>query len=243
LPDVVEVKDIKGELHAHSTYSDGVASVEEMATSAAALGYEYFAITDHGSGRWQMGANVGRQSEEVSAINRVLDGKMTLLHGVEMSIRADGGFGFSNEVLEGFDLVIASVHDAMGQDPSTMTRRIIRAIEHPKVNIIGHPTGRRIGTRPPIEFDLEAVFGAAARNNVALEISGHPERIDLRDEHVRIARRFGCKFAINTDSHRPEALGRMRLGVATAQRGWAGKDEVINAWPLAELRRFLSKQV
>lgn len=242
LPQVVELGDIKGELHAHSTYSDGVASVGEMATTAAELGYEYFAITDHGSGRWQMGANVGRQRDEVASINRTYDGKMTLLHGVEMSIRADGGFGFSDEILEGFDLVIASVHDAMGQDVATMTARIIKAIDHPEVNILGHPTGRRIGKRPPIEFDLEAVFEAAAERNVALEISGHPERIDLRDEHVRIARRFGCKFAINTDSHRPEGLSRMRLGVATAQRGWASKEEVINTWPLSKLRQFVAKQ-
>lgn len=242
LPDPLDVRDVRGELHTHSTYSDGVASVDEMADAAAARGYRYFAITDHGDPRWRMATNLERQQEEVAALNRRFDGKLTVLHGVEMSIRGDGSFALDDEVLSRFDLVIASVHDALSQDASTMTRRLLRALEHPAVNILGHPTGRRIGKRPPISFDLDEVFQAAAKSKVALEISGHPERLDLRDEHVRHARKHACLFTVNTDSHRPEGLKRMRFGVATAQRGWAQKEEVVNTWPLSKLRRFLSKQ-
>lgn len=242
LPVLVDVKDIKGDLHAHSGYSDGVASVGEMARAAQLLGYRYFAITDHGGGRWPLAANIGRQAEEVAELNESLGGRMKVLHGIEMSIRADGEFALPDEALAGFDLVIASIHDALGQDSATMTRRILRALQHPEVNVLGHPTARRIGTRDPISFDLETVFEAAAAHGVALEINAAPDRLDLADEHIRLARKSGCVFAINTDSHRPENLRRMRFGVATAQRGWVTRDEVINSWSLPELRRFLRKK-
>lgn len=242
LPGLVELKDIRGDLHSHTTYSDGTASVEQMARAAAELSYRYFAITDHGGGRWPLVSGIDRQSEEIAAINDSLEGGMVVLHGVEMSITADGGFAFSDDVLAGFDVVIASVHDALNQDRERMTKRILAALSHPEVNIFAHPTARQIGTRPPIEFDLETVFEAAAANRVALEINAQPKRMDLRDELIRLARRFGCVFSIDTDSHRPEGLLRMRLGVATAQRGWVGSKEVINTWPLNKLRRFLDKK-
>lgn len=242
IPSLIEVSDIRGDLHAHSTYSDGKASVAEMVDAAVARGYRYFALTDHGGSRWPLADKLDTQAAEIAASNARLGSKMKVLHGVEMSITASGGFAFSDEVLSRFDVVVASVHDALGQDRDTMTRRIIKAIEHPEVNILGHPTGRRINKRDPIDVDIEAVFRAAAANRVALEISGTPERLDLRDEHVRLARRFGCVFAINTDSHSPDRLARMRLGVGTAQRGWVAAAEVINTLPLTDLVRFFEKR-
>lgn len=241
LPAVVQVREVKGDLHAHSTYSDGDASIKEMVAAAAKLGYKYLAITDHGDAGWPLLDNLARQAKEVRALNRSLKGQMTILQGVEVSIGPEGRFDLPDEVLASFDLVIASIHEPPS-DRAEVTRRLLRAVEHREVNVIGHPTGRSIGKDPPMEFDLEAVFKAAARNDVAMEVSADPERLDLRDEHIRVARGCGCVFAINTDAHAPDWLGRMRLGVFTAQRGWVGKEEVINAWPLAKLRRFLEKR-
>ncbi len=167
--------------------------------------------------------------------------KMTLLHGTELNIDAEGEVDWGPEFLDGFDICVASVHSLFRQSKDEMTRRIIRAMENPHVHVIGHPTGRKINQREPIEFDLDAVFEAAARTGTALEVNGYPDRLDLKDEHILWARRFGVKFAVDTDSHATTHLELMRYGVATAQRGWLTKDDVINAWPLSKLRRFLRK--
>jgi DNA polymerase (family 10) len=145
------------------------------------------------------------------------------------------------EFLAGFDVLVASVHTHFNLSKDEMTRRIVRAMENPYVNILGHPTARLIGKRPPIEFDLDEVFRAAARTGTALEVNGFPDRLDLKDENILWARRHGVKFAVDTDSHASLHLPHMRFGVATAQRGWLTKDDVINAWPLAKLRQFLDK--
>jgi DNA polymerase (family X) len=166
---------------------------------------------------------------------------MTLLHGTELNIDADGEVDWPEEFLDGFDICVASVHSHFTQSKEKMTRRVIRAMEHPNVNVIGHPTGRKIGRRPPQDLDLEAVFEAAARTGTALEISAFPDRLDLRDEHVRWAKRHGVKFAVDTDSHATGHLALMRFGVGTAQRGWIGAEDVINTWPLERLREFLRK--
>jgi DNA polymerase (family 10) len=166
---------------------------------------------------------------------------MVLLHGSELNIDAEGNVDWGPDFLEDFDLLVASVHTEFNQSKEEMTRRIVRACENPFVNIIGHPTTRKIGQRPPIEFDLEEVFAAAARTGTALEINSYPDRLDLRDEHVMWAKRHGVKFAVDTDSHSTVHLPFMRFGVGTAQRGWLTKDDVINAWPLSKLRRFLKK--
>ena len=158
-----------------------------------------------------------------------------------MNIDADGSVDWPEEFLSGFDVTIASVHSHFTQPRDEMTRRVIRAMENPFVNVIGHLTGRLIGKRPPIDLDLEAVFEAAARTGTALEVNSFPERLDLRDEHILWARRYGVKFAVNTDAHAAVHLPLMLYGLATAQRGWLTKDDVINAWPLAKLRRFLRK--
>jgi DNA polymerase (family 10) len=167
--------------------------------------------------------------------------KMTLLHGSELNIDPEGNVDWDADFLEGFDVTVASVHSHFTQSRDQMTRRVIRAIENPRVNVIGHLTGRLIGRRQPIDLDLDAVFEAAARAGTALEINAYPDRLDLRDEHILWARRQGVRFAIDTDSHAVTHLDVMRYGVATAQRGWLTKDDVINAWPLAKLKTFFRK--
>src|SRR5438094_4944132 len=164
---------------------------------------------------------------------------MRLLHGSELNIDTEGGVDWEGAFLEGFDVTVASVHSHFTLSRDEQTRRVIRAIEDPYVNVIGHLTGRKIGARPPIDLDLDAVFEAAARTGTALEINSHPDRLDLKDEHVLWARRHGVKFAVNTDAHAPLHLPLIRFGVATAQRGWLTKEDVINAWPLGKLQRFL----
>jgi DNA polymerase (family 10) len=165
---------------------------------------------------------------------------MTLLHGAELNIDPEGNVDWPKEFLEGFDITVASVHSHFNQPIEDMTRRIVRAMENPCVHVIGHPTARLLGKRDPIEFDHEEVFRAAARTGTALEVNAYPDRLDLKDEHIMWARRHGVRFAIDTDAHATPHLGVMRYGVATAQRGWLEKADVINAWPLAKLRRFLA---
>jgi DNA polymerase (family 10) len=167
--------------------------------------------------------------------------KMRLLHGTELNIDPDGGVDWDEDFLTGFDVNVASVHSHFTLSAEEQTRRVIRAIEHPQVHVIGHLTGRRIGSRAPIELDLDAVFAAAARAGTALEINSHPDRLDLKDEHILWAKRHGVKFAVSTDAHSPVHLALRRFGVATAQRGWLGREDVINTWPLTKLQRFLRK--
>jgi DNA polymerase (family 10) len=167
--------------------------------------------------------------------------KMQLLHGTELNIDPDGDVDWPADFLAGFDITVASIHSHFNQSRDVMTRRMIRAMENPHVNVIGHPTARKIGRRDPIDLDLEVVFAAAARTGTALEINAYPDRLDLRDEHVLWARKHGVKFSIDTDAHAVPHLDVMRYGIGTAQRGWLTKDDVINAWPLGKLRRFLTK--
>lgn len=245
LPKLVEVASLEGDLHSHSTYSDGRTSVQEMAGAAARRGYRYFAVTDHGRNLHMKSLSledVARQAEEVRRLNEALRGRITILHGVELNIGPGGGLDYPDEVLARFDLVLASVHHQLDMDRDAMTRRIIRAIENPYVNILGHPTGRRLGRREPSDMDLAAVFKAAGSHGVALEINANPQRLDLKDDHIFLAREYGCRFAINTDAHRPAELDLVRFGVYTAQRGWVTPEEVINAWPLTRLEAFLAKR-
>jgi DNA polymerase (family 10) len=168
---------------------------------------------------------------------------MRLLHGVELNIGADGSLDYDDDVLAGFDLCVASVHSAFTLSRTDQTKRLIKAIENPHVHVIGHPSGRRLDRRVGIDFDVDAVAEAAARHRVALEINAHPWRLDLRDEHVRAAKRHeGVRFVISTDAHSVAELDNMHYGVATAQRGWAQSGEVINTWPLGRLLRFLEKE-
>jgi DNA polymerase (family 10) len=166
---------------------------------------------------------------------------MILLHGTELNIQPDGSVDWDEGFLDGFDVCVASVHSHFTQSKEEMTRRFIRAMEHPNVNIIGHPTTRQIDRRPPVDVDLDAVFAAAARTGTAMEVNSYPDRLDLKDDHIRLALGHGVKFAVDTDSHAVPHLEGMRYGVGQAQRGWLTRDDVINAWPLAKLKRFLAK--
>ncbi|MEU1673592.1 DNA polymerase/3'-5' exonuclease PolX [Streptomyces roseifaciens] len=243
LPELIQEDDIRGDLHTHTDLTDGVATLQDMVTAAAERGYAYYAVTDHAPNLFMQrmtDAKILAQRKRV----RELDGKhrrMHLLHGTELNIGPDGEVDWPDDFLAGFDLCVASVHSHFNQTRDELTRRLLRACENPHVSIIGHPTTRLIGKRRGIDADFDAVFEACARTNTALEINAHPERLDLCDEDVLRARRYGVKFAVNTDAHSVTHLPYMRFGVGTAQRGWLTKDDVINTWPLQKLRRFLRK--
>jgi DNA polymerase (family 10) len=242
LPQLIQEADLKGDLHTHTNLTDGLASLEQMIAAAAERSYEYYAVTDHAPNLYMQRMTDEKMLAQRDKLRR-LEGRggMVLLHGSELNIDPDGGVDWGPEFLKDFDVCVASVHSEFNQPKEEMTRRIVRACENPYVNIIGHPTGRKIGQRAPIEFDLEEVFAAAARTGTALEINSYPDRLDLRDEHVMWAKRHGVKFAVDTDSHSTVHLRFMRYGIGTAQRGWLTKEDVINTWPLEKLRVFLRK--
>ncbi|WP_020577198.1 DNA polymerase/3'-5' exonuclease PolX [Actinopolymorpha alba] len=243
LPTLVTQRDIRGDLHTHTNLTDGVASLGEMVAAAAARGYSYYAITDHApnlSMQRMTDEKMLAQRAEVRALEGRY-GKLRLLHGTELNIDPDGEVDWGPEFLAGFDICVASVHSHFTQSRDEMTKRLLRACENPYVNIIGHPTGRLIGQRPPVEADLDAVFKACARTGTALEVNAFPDRLDLNDECVLRAKRYGVKFAIDTDAHAVAHLDMLRYGIGTAQRGWLTRDDVINTWPLRRLKAFLRK--
>jgi len=245
LPQVVTLKQMRGDLHTHTDLTDGVATLEQMLEAAAAKRYTYYAVTDHAPNLAMQRMTDEKMLAQRVKLRRLQDRfpKMTLLHGTELNIDPDGAVDWPAAFLEGFDITVASIHSHFNQSPEAITRRMIRAMENPNVNVIGHPTTRKIGRRDPVDVDLDAVFEAAARTGTALEIDAYPDRLDLRDEHVRRARRSGVRFAIDTDAHAVGHLDAMCYGIGVAQRGWLTKDDVIDAWPLAKLRRFLQKDV
>jgi len=242
LPHLVEVADIRGDLHVHTDLTDGLASLEDMVAAARRHRYRYLAITDHAP-LLRMERMTTEKALAQRAELRALEAHagLALLHGSELNIQPDGSLDWDEETLAGFDVLVASVHSQFSMSREQMTARLIRAIEHPAVNIIGHPTARSIGRRPPIDFDAEAVFDAAARAGTALEINSWPDRLDLDGELARLAQDHGAVFAIDTDAHATRHFDNIRYGVATAQRGWVSPDRVINTWPLPKLRAFLAK--
>jgi DNA polymerase (family 10) len=243
LPAIVTLDMMRGDLQSHTTYSDGKVSVREMALAAQAKGYEYYATTDHGPRLVYMknlnADAIAEQRREVEEANAELD--IHVLHGVELNIAADGSLDYDDEILAGFDLCVASIHSDFRLSKADQTKRLIRAISNPHVHVIGHPSGRRVDRREGIDFDVAAVAIAAVKHGVALEINGHPGRLDLRDDHVRWAREQGANFVISTDAHSPAELDNMHYGVGTSQRGWAQPEMVINTWPLERLLAFLRK--
>jgi DNA polymerase (family 10) len=242
LPHLLEEKDIRGDLHTHTDLTDGLATLAEMIEAARDRDYEYSAVTDHAPLLYMQRMTKEKilaQREQLRALES--RGEMVLLHGSELNIQPDGSLDWEDDFLDTFDVLVASVHSHFNQTRDEMTRRIVKAIENPCVNIIGHPTARMLGKRPPLDFDIEEVFKAAVRTGTAMEVNSFPDRLDLRDEHVQWARELGVKLAVDTDSHAAPHLGHMRFGVATAQRGWVTKGDVINAWPLQKLRKFLAK--
>jgi DNA polymerase (family 10) len=245
IPMLVRENDLRGDLHTHTDLTDGVASLADMVSAAARRGYEYYAVTDHAPNlvmQRMTDEKMLAQREQV----RALDTTMELLHGTELNIAPDGSVdwdeaGLDGQGLAGFDLCVASVHSHFDQPRAEMTRRFITACENPRVNVIGHPTTRRIGRRLPVDVDFGELFRACARTGTALEINASPQRLDLPSDQIRAARDAGVKFAIDSDAHSVADLGNMPYGVGTAQRGWLTPDDVINTWPLDELRAFLAK--
>ncbi|RJQ19036.1 DNA polymerase/3'-5' exonuclease PolX [Candidatus Woesearchaeota archaeon] len=244
LPKLVERGDIRGDLHMHSVWSDGVASIEEMARAAKQRGYEYIAMTDHSkSERIANGMDekrLLRYLEEIERVERKVG--IRILKGSEVDILPDGSLDYADSVLEKLDIVLAGVHSRFKSAEKEMTTRICAAVENRYVNVLVHPTGRIINQREGYAVDLDAVMAAAGKNKVALEIDAYPSRLDLTGENVRRAIESGCLIAIDTDSHAVEHLRSMELGVGQARRGWAEAKSVINTFPLRKLEKFLRKK-
>ena len=248
LPVLVTAADLRGDLHTHTNLTDGVAALADMVEAARDRGYEFYAVTDHAPNLFMQRMTSEKmlaQREQVRelAARLAADGgrPMTLLHGTELNIAPDGTVDWAADFLDDFDVRVASVHSHFDQPRPEMTRRFIVACENPHVNVIGHPTARKIGKRAPVDVDLAELFRACARTGTALEINSHPDRLDLPADHIRAARDAGVKFAIDSDAHSTAHLGYIPFGVGQAQRGWLTPDDVINTWPLPRLREFLRK--
>ena len=242
--DLVTVESIRAELHSHTTASDGKLSIDELAAAAMAAGREVLAITDHSRSSAQAnGLDVDRLRRHADAIREAdarIDG-IRLLAGSEVDIHADGSLDYEDDVLASLDVVVASPHASLRQEPAVATARLCAAARHPLVSIIGHPTGRIIGSRKGLEPDIEAVIAAAIEGGTALEINSNPLRLDLRDIHVRAAVDAGCLISINTDAHRGEHLEFIRYGVLTGRRGRLGVEGCINAWAPERLLEWLGR--
>jgi DNA polymerase (family 10) len=240
LPQLIELEDIRGDLHSHTIASDGHNTIEEMALAARERGYEYLAITDHsashGFGNDVSPEQLHRQIELVREANARVEG-VELLAGSEVNVLPDGSLDYEDELLGELDWIVASVHTSFGMSEQAMTERMIAAIEHPLVDAIGHPTGRLIERREPYALDLDAVFAAAARTGTMLEINANPDRRDLSDVHARAAARAGVTIVIDSDAHRTRTLGNMRWGVYTARRAWLTREDVANTRPWKQLAR------
>jgi len=245
LPELVETRHIRGDLHLHSNWSDGASNIKDIVRAARARGYAYAAVTDHtrslGIAHGLSIERLEKQLEEIAAINKRLKG-FTVLSGAEVDILADGRLDLPDEVLDRLDVVIASIHSGFQQPEDTITGRIVSAIENPRVHVIGHPTGRLLGSRPEYAVNLERVMEAAARTRTALEINCYHERLDLNDVNARRAVELGIRLALGTDAHHCDQLWMMDLGVATARRAWVGPEHVLNALPKGALLRELHRQ-
>jgi DNA polymerase (family 10) len=236
LPNLIEAADLRGDLHCHTTASDGTASIEEMALAARDFGYGYLAITDH-SASFGFGAEVSpeRLLEQIGRIRAIDVEGMELLAGSEVNILPDGSLDYPDELLAQLDWVIASVHSSFRMSADAMTDRIVRAIEHPLVDAIGHLSGRKLDRRRPYSFDLERVIEAAARTGTMLEINSNPDRRDLSDLHARAAAAAGIPIVINSDAHRVAGFEVARYGIATARRAWLTAAQVVNTGPWAAI--------
>jgi DNA polymerase (family 10) len=232
LPKLIEVNDLRGDLHVHTDASDGTASLDEMVVAARACGLSYIAITDHARFAEVIGGltpdGLRAQIDAIARFNETLDG-FRVLTGIEVNIQSDGSLDLPDDLLARLDWVVASVHSHFRQTKDEMTARLIRAVSNEHVDCLAHPTGRKIGERPPYDVDWDAVFRAAAEHACALEINANPIRLDLGAELVRRAIGVGCKLAIGSDAHAPEHFDFLRLGVLTARRGWATAENVANA--------------
>jgi DNA polymerase (family 10) len=245
LPDLIELEDLRGDLQFHTTWSDGHHSLLEMARAAQALGLGYALVTDHSHGLGIAGGltvdRLREQQAEIAAVNEQLYGHFHILTGIEVEVRGNGSLDLPDEVLAELDLVVAAVHGGLRQSRERVTARMLEAIHNPHVDIIAHPTGRLIGERPGGDFDMEAIFRAAAETGTALEINAHPSRLDLNDVHARRAAELGVNLVISSDAHHVTDFALLRLGVATARRGWITAAHVLNSRPLESLLSWASR--
>lgn len=246
LPQLVQLNDLISDLHMHTTWSDGKLSLLEMAKIAKASGLQYIAITDHsvslGIANGLSIERLRQQAEEVRAANALLGPDFHILHGTEMEIKADGTLDYPDEVLAELDFVIASLHTGLSQPKEQVTQRLLNALNNPHVDMIGHPTGRLIGERAGADLDMDMILETAVRTNTILEVNANPQRLDLRDVHIRRALELGAKISINTDAHHPDHFELRHYGVATAQRGWASAANIVNSWPLEKFLAHLREK-
>lgn len=245
LPQLIRLEDLKGDLQCHSKWSDGSATIRDMAKGAQARGLKYIAITDHSRG---LGVANGldekrtrEQWQEIDKINHEYNGAFRVLKSVEVEIRADGSLDLPDDLLAGYDIVLATTHSALNQTREKITERVLKALHHPLVDIFGHPTGQLIGTREPSALDLEVIFRAAQETGTILEIDGTSERMDLTDVNARRAVELGNKLVIDSDAHNPEGFDELQWGIAMARRGWITKADVLNTLEWDELRKHLKR--
>ncbi len=242
LPALITETDIQGDVHMHTVETDGRSTIAEMAQAARARGYQYMAITDHSKNlAFTNGLDDKRALEHIQRIRKAGDemGDIKIFAGVEVDILPDGDLDLSDSVLAAMDIVIASVHSQFNQEPAKMTDRLIKAIENPNTSVIGHPTGRLLLRRDAYSFDLDAVFKAATKHRVAMELNAYPDRLDLCDRHLRMAKERGVKIVINTDSHHTSHLEKIRYGVVQARRAWLTRDDVLNTLPVEKFARAM----
>jgi DNA polymerase (family 10) len=241
LPVLIEEQDIRGDVHMHTHATDGKNSIREMAEAGLARGYAYIAITDHSKNlAMTNGLDDQRALEHIRRIREVdaqMEGKIRVFPGIEVDILGDGALDLSNEVLAQMDVVIASVHSLFNQPEAQMTERVLRAIENPYVRILGHPTGRLLLRREPYQMDLNRILKRAAELGAAVEHNAYPDRLDLCDRDLRLAKELGCRITINTDSHHTSHLTKMRYGIRQLRRAWLTKQDVLNT---RNAREFLA---
>jgi DNA polymerase (family 10) len=243
LPDLVGPDALRGDLHTHTDWSDGDASIEEMVAAAADCGFDYHVVSDHATGPGMVGGvglSDGDIEDQAAAVADVAEtADIAVLHGIEANIDADGDLSVGDDLLSRLDVVVASPHSDLGQDRETATDRLVRALSHPEVDVLGHPTGRLINERQGLDVDVDRLAAAAADSGTAIEVNANPARLDIDGRGVRAAVEAGATVAVNTDAHRPAEFDNTRYGLHTARRGWATEADVLNARPLATLRAFL----
>ena len=241
LPHLIEQADIRGDLHMHTSETDGKNTIREMAEAALERGYSYIAITDHSKNLAMTNglddARALQHVQRIRAVDREMEGRIRIFPGIEVDILADGALDLSDEVLAQMDIVIASVHSHFNQPAEQMTERILRAIDNQFVRILGHPTGRLLLRREPFALDLEAVLRRCAELGVAVEHNAYPERLDLNDRNLRLAKELGCKIVVDTDAHHTSHLEKMRYGICQLRRAWLRAEDVLNTRSAEDLLR------